>query len=64
MNVVTAPIIDGSITFNVFPHNPALQLAVIAAEIVPLIKPSPAPFTAANPIFSNCSLSISPVFIN
>ena len=52
-NTVTAPTIDGSIDFIALPHNPALQLAVIAAETVPLTNPSPAPVIAANPIFLN-----------
>jgi len=52
-NTVTAPTIDGSIDLIALPHNPALQLAVIAAETVPLTNPSPAPVIAANPIFLN-----------
>ena len=60
---VVAPITLGSRDFNALPHKPALQLPVIAAETVPLIKPSLELVSALNPRTLNYSSSISPFSI-
>ena len=48
---VTAAMIGGLADFNAPPKRPSLHENVSAEDILPLMKPSAPPDTAANPIF-------------